>query len=510
MRRAAIRRTVNPVNLDDVRASIEQQAACQVELCQALRALSGELRSRFGIFTAAASEEVLNELEKRACGLGVSDQEESPTPTTSGPAQSMQAPPRAPSPTLREVSASDGDEVPHVNDPLASAKFPMHAEVTAFQRQSERTEALRREVSTLRQMVDTSAANFKRVAEDSASFAMEKVEASLRLSQLEQLKEMKALLEQALDQREHLASLARDAMEQRLHHELQHVSEVMNANIQALQEAVAKNDQKTVEEAQLLGYRVDAVLDEVSKVDLTSKEREEAAMHVVNCTLADFRLGDLHSQAEACRELRGLTASIARGVLRLAEVCGVLSEHREDSDPLEAEYRIDDAWAVTSEGCCNTMALILQKAEQIHATRFAKEVGDFDARVYHECLHLVAAHQGFKEGLELSLPSRDQRIQHRKRPESCGRFLRPNTDRTNSNIGQAEKEAHGPSPFRGFTSALSTTCPTDQTARTPLIELRTATHLVQKPQSPRNLERPGSARLPASSRLSFQRPATSS
>eukprot|EP00913_Durusdinium_trenchii_P000541 g497.t1 len=76
MRRAAIRRTVNPVNLDDVRASIEQQAACQVELCQALRALSGELRSRFGIFTAAASEEVLNELEKRACGLGVSDQEE--------------------------------------------------------------------------------------------------------------------------------------------------------------------------------------------------------------------------------------------------------------------------------------------------------------------------------------------------------------------------------------------------------------------------------------------------
>ncbi|CAK8993345.1 unnamed protein product [Durusdinium trenchii] len=470
MRRAAIRRTVNPVNLDDVRASIEQQAACQVELCQALRALSGELRSRFGIFTAAASEEVLNELEKRACGLGV----------------------------------------PHVNDPLASAKFPMHAEVTAFQRQSERTEALRREVSTLRQMVDTSAANFKRVAEDSASFAMEKVEASLRLSQLEQLKEMKALLEQALDQREHLASLARDAMEQRLHHELQHVSEVMNANIQALQEAVAKNDQKTVEEAQLLGYRVDAVLDEVSKVDLTSKEREEAAMHVVNCTLADFRLGDLHSQAEACRELRGLTASIARGVLRLAEVCGVLSEHREDSDPLEAEYRIDDAWAVTSEGCCNTMALILQKAEQIHATRFAKEVGDFDARVYHECLHLVAAHQGFKEGLELSLPSRDQRIQHRKRPESCGRFLRPNTDRTNSNIGQAEKEAHGPSPFRGFTSALSTTCPTDQTARTPLIELRTATHLVQKPQSPRNLERPGSARLPASSRLSFQRPATSS
>ncbi|CAK9111529.1 unnamed protein product [Durusdinium trenchii] len=148
--------------------------------------------------------------------------------------------------------SAGGVEVPHVNDPLASAKFPMYAEVTAFQRQSERTEALRREVSTLRQMVDTSAANFKRVAEDSASFAMEKVEASLRLSQLEQLKEMKALLEQALDQREHLASLARDAMEQRLHHELQHVSEVMNANIQALQEAVAKNDQKTVEEAVIL------------------------------------------------------------------------------------------------------------------------------------------------------------------------------------------------------------------------------------------------------------------
>lgn len=26
-----------------------------------------------------------------------------------------------------------------------------------------------------------------------------------------------------------------------------------------------------------------------------------------------------------------------------------------------------------------------------------QQIGDFDARVYHECLHLVAAHQGFKE-----------------------------------------------------------------------------------------------------------------
>jgi len=508
-RRPDLRRAVN---LDEVRDSIEKQGAGQVELCRALRVLSDELRTRFGIWSSAASEEVFDRIEKGTCNAEASQpEEESSTPTTPGqgwPKRNVRSP-RAPSPTPREVSASDGDEVPHISDPLTSANFPMHAEVAAFQRQSERTERLRREVATLRKALEESATNFKKVAEDAVASAIETVEAKVSLTQLDQHAELKALIEQALDQREHLASLARDAVEHRFHTELQTLSEATNKSLQALQERVARNEEKLEQEVQYLGCRIDGVLDEIAKVDCASQERAEASAHIVSSTLADFRTGELYNQARTCRELRAVTAGVAKGVLRLAQVCGILAgcgSELKDSDPLSAELcgrgilnRINDAWAVISKGCSDTMALMLQKADELVAARFAKQIGDFDARVYHECLHLVAAHQGFKEGLELSLPSGPSKHYVRWKEEKA----------MFDKVPEKEVLARGPSPFRGASSVLSTTCPTEpaQTPHTPLLEPHTPPYVAR--QRPRNLERPGSAQLRGSTRFSIgERPAS--
>ena len=40
-----------------------------------------------------------------------------------------------------------------------------------------------------------------------------------------------------------------------------------------------------------------------------------------------------------------------------------------------------------------------------------QQIGDFDARVYHECLHLVAAHQGFKEHCDTHVLLMQRRFQ---------------------------------------------------------------------------------------------------
>ncbi|CAE7646055.1 unnamed protein product, partial [Symbiodinium necroappetens] len=84
------------------------------------------------------------------------------------------------SPTFVEVSESDVTEVPHMTDPLASAKFAMHAEVAAFQRQSERTELLRRQVAALDRKFETASTDFQRLAEEAAALAAYKLEASFR------------------------------------------------------------------------------------------------------------------------------------------------------------------------------------------------------------------------------------------------------------------------------------------------------------------------------------------
>lgn len=514
-RRPNLRRAVN---VDDIRELVDKQGLQQVELCRALRALSEELRCRFGIYSAAASDEVFDRIEK---GTAPQSEEDSSRPTTPGWPRRRARSPRAPSPTPREVSASDGSEVLLVSDPLKSANFPMHAEVAAFQRQSERTERLQREVGILRKAVDQSAANFKRIAEDEVDFAIKNIEAKASLTQMDHHEELKALLDQALDQREHLASLARDAVEDRFRIELQTLSEATSKSLHALQEDVAKNEEHSVQEVQYLGCRIDAVLEEIAKVQQSSRETAEASAHMVSSTLADFRTQELHAQANEYRELREATSSVAQGVLRLAQVCGVLPgptcPEQKDVDPLYAElcgrgirHRIDDAWAVISKGCANTTALMLQKADELFAIKFAAQIGDFDARVYHECLHLVAAHQGFKEGLELSLPSkhyvRYQKASHRTPSDQ---------------VSEKDVLARGPSPFRDANSALSTTVPTEpvQTPRTPLVESRpytppytlrgTGTAGRHQPL-PRNLERPGSAQL-RSIRMSFdetQRPAS--
>eukprot|EP00435_Cladocopium_sp_Y103_P069893 s35_g34.t1 len=123
----------------------------------------------------------------------------------------------------------------------------------------------------------------------------------------------------ALDQREHLASLARDAVEDRFRMELQTLSEATSKSLHALQEDVAKNEEHSVQEVQYLGCRIDAVLEEIAKVQQSSRETAEASAHMVNATLADFRTQELHNQANEYRELRGVTSSVAQGVLRLAQ-----------------------------------------------------------------------------------------------------------------------------------------------------------------------------------------------
>eukprot|EP00435_Cladocopium_sp_Y103_P066047 s35_g28.t1 len=55
-----------------------------------------------------------------------------------------------------------------------------------------------------------------------------------------------------------------------------------------------------------------------------------------------------------------------------------------DVDDQELAALLGAALEDESVGCANTVALMLQKADELFATKFAEEIGDFDARVYHE------------------------------------------------------------------------------------------------------------------------------
>ncbi|CAE7266018.1 unnamed protein product [Symbiodinium microadriaticum] len=166
------------------------------------------------------------------------------------------------------------------------------------------------------------------------------------------------------------------------------------------------------------------------------------------------------------------------------QVCGVLPDRTqvqqsEEIDPLDdelsgngIEHRIDDAWAVMSEGCSDAMDLMQKKAQAMLRARLAEEVGDFDARVHRECVGLVAAHKhcvlnAAKEGLERSLPALDV-VRACKQPSCWQAWSGAN----------AEPGPKGPSERASSSDWMSTTCPTERLGPSPATtELRSPTPL---------------------------------
>ncbi|CAE7794713.1 unnamed protein product [Symbiodinium sp. CCMP2592] len=173
-----------------------------------------------------------------------------------------------------------------------------------------------------------------------------------------------------------------------------------------------------------------------------------------------------------------------RNAVHASRVCGVLPDRmqvqqREEIDPLDdelsgngIEHRIDDAWAVMSEGCSDAMDLMQKKAQAMLRARLAEEVGDFDARVHRECVGLVAAHKqcvlnAAKEGLERSLPALDV-VRACKQPSRWQAWSGAN----------AEPGPNGPSERTSSSDWMSTTCPTERLGPSPaMTELRSPTPL---------------------------------
>ncbi|CAJ1449798.1 unnamed protein product [Effrenium voratum] len=220
------------------------------QLCRALRALAKELRSRLGVWSSQASEEVLERIEET---LLTSTEKEKATPAEDlrgfhGEGQ-MCVSPAAPPPSCVEIPAGSDDEAPRAADPMAFGKYPMHAEVKAFQRQSQQTEALRREVASLRKALETSATDFQQMAEDAATSAAQNAESLLRSAERGLTEKFQAAVDHALDQREHLSFLARDAVEDRLRRELRAYSEVTDESLEALRGSLAQKSQKWEQEA---------------------------------------------------------------------------------------------------------------------------------------------------------------------------------------------------------------------------------------------------------------------
>ncbi|CAJ1386566.1 unnamed protein product [Effrenium voratum] len=317
-RRQSVRRSVH---YDDVKATLDQQGICQAQLCRALRALAKELRSRLGVWSSQASEEVLERIEET---LLTSTEKEKATPAEDlrgfhGEGQ-MCVSPAAPPPSCVEIPAGSDDEAPRAADPMAFGKYPMHAEVKAFQRQSQQTEALRREVASLRKALETSATDFQQMAEDAATSAAQNAESLLRSAERGLTEKFQAAVDHALDQREHLSFLARDAVEDRLRRELRAYSEVTDESLEALRGSLAQKSQKWEQEAQRIDYRMNLINEQMGQVSQVAQERSEAATLLVSAALADFRMGELRDQANALRELRHCAAGVARGVLRLGQV----------------------------------------------------------------------------------------------------------------------------------------------------------------------------------------------
>ncbi|CAE7907786.1 unnamed protein product, partial [Symbiodinium microadriaticum] len=233
------------------------------------------------------------------------------------------------SPTFVEVSESDVTEVPHMTDPLASAKFAMHAEVAAFQRQSERTELLRRQVAALDRKFETASTDFQRLAEEAAALAAYKLEASFRTEQLDWRKELQASLDTVLEQREHLAAMAREAIEARFHQELAKQIKASDESLSSLQKNMDAEFEKFAEKVHGINSRIDSVNEHVEKVDHLSCERAKEAAHNVRSALVDFRMVDLRKQADTCKELRFLLSRVAKGMRKLGQareqICALLA-----------------------------------------------------------------------------------------------------------------------------------------------------------------------------------------
>ncbi|CAE7794777.1 unnamed protein product, partial [Symbiodinium sp. CCMP2592] len=223
------------------------------------------------------------------------------------------------SPTFDEISESDVAEVPHLTDPLASAKFAMHAEVAAFQRQSERTELLRRQVAALDRKFETASTDFQRLAEEAAALAAYKLEASFRTEQLDWKKELQASLDTVLEQREHMASMAREAVEARFQQELAKQFKASDENLSSLRKNMDAEFENFAEKVHCINSRIDSVHEHVEKVDHLSCERAKEAAHTVRSALVDFRMVDLRKQADTSKELRFLLSRVAKGMRKLGQ-----------------------------------------------------------------------------------------------------------------------------------------------------------------------------------------------
>jgi len=433
--------------VSDCKAAVVLQACGQAQLVAALRALAKELWRRLGVRSPASGDEVLDVIEAQArqlCGASPSEDLTNFVPpsfslptASSAPAASAAptegsggAPPSEPPAqrSLTEIWQSAAEKVSSFRRPgkdlepalatiCRSSKF---AEVMEFTRQSQKTEELRKEVTVLQQVVQELRPEFKRVAEDATRVMKAQLECTLSVEMSRLKGECEQQLESALDLREHLQLLARDALETRLGCKLQDAAEAAAKERQQiwkhLNDEIARIDSK----ANSIAENMSSFDQRVCGAEKIAIERAEEARLAARDALVDFRTTDFRKQVEEQRLQRARLASTVGGLVRLSEVCGVLPDptklqemHTNSLDDLlemeagerSSRHRISDAWATLCEGHSNFLEYLAQKTEQSMQRALAKEVGNLDARVRSECVTLVKASKAPKD--ENILPSLD-------------------------------------------------------------------------------------------------------
>mmetsp|Transcript_66889 Transcript_66889/g.150277 ORF Transcript_66889/g.150277 Transcript_66889/m.150277 type:complete len:729 (+) Transcript_66889:63-2249(+) len=154
----------------------------------------------------------------------------------------------------------------------------------------------------------------------------------------------------------------------------------------------------------ILCERVDAADQKLAVSLEAAKKRAESGEEALRDFVTQFRDRDLRAQAEAHDRLREATGSIAGGLLRLAEICGLFPPPQVPSGDILATSApqagelldrelcgqsirkcLEEAWNCIGHGQASLLELTQERAELVARRLVKVEVGDVDMRVERLC-----------------------------------------------------------------------------------------------------------------------------
>mmetsp|Transcript_64772 Transcript_64772/g.182709 ORF Transcript_64772/g.182709 Transcript_64772/m.182709 type:complete len:507 (-) Transcript_64772:125-1645(-) len=295
-----------------------------------------------------------------------------------------------------------------------------------------RLERVREEFAQIRREEVAEAADSATLNHERLMASVSTFEAKSRLEMHELKHYLDATVGKVREERNELVEATRSSTLQSIERTRDEASRAISQLLADVRVDLNHNVQQTTDNIQLLGGQVADLDSRMSRLIGRVSDRLEETEGACRNALIGLRMRDLRAQADEVKQLRLATGSVAQGLRRVAQVCGLLPgalgcggssssiDKLEESrgtdkhsrtmagqefsvdDILDLELsghsiarRVEDAWAAIAPDSVTMLDFMQQRAQEVAWRMVRAEVGDLDSRIQRACHEFALSPSGW-------------------------------------------------------------------------------------------------------------------